>query len=926
MKKTIKARPVVLCMQMAMAFGIGFGVSAQAFADCTVSGSKLTTDNTLYFCGNPGQYDEVEVNTNQTASISPLTGFGLYNQGGTLKKVSIKTTGSQSDAIMQRSSSNLTIGDDLKIVTTGYSADGINQAITGASRLVVGDRADIATTSGIGVRANLSIENGSNVIILGEDARIVTQANGENNSNGLGYGIYAGNRDRETEAMPTVSSAKVTVGNGSYIQTAGNQAYAVYANKTGEIELGNTTIVTTGQTAHGLMAEDGQITSGSTFCGWGSRPPCTTSTFEGGKIHLAGDTDITVDSSKGSYAMFATGTGSSIASQKADGTPVSAVYHVTGDMVANKAGQIDLNANGASLFTGNLVSDNAGSLVRVAYTDTSFMNGNVTASDTGIVKQTYSSDAAGNGNLNAKTGGEVFLNMVERSSLAGNMSTDATGSITGNLGGNARYTGITDASAGGSISLTLADRARWQMLSSSNLTNLDVASGTEVILGDNTDAHSGNRVDLTIANLSGNGSFYVRSDIARDGNTAINNGDMIHITDSSSGAHKVYVRDANLGNIATSTLGSERLRIVEDSSGGTATFALGGDAGTGVEQRSVDVGAYSYNLGRENDMTSRSAGATYWILAATPGDDLNNTAKNSVNLLNINYLLGYVENQTLLQRMGQLRQSNAKDGDVWGRVYGGSLDHFDSRLGGMDMKYAGMQMGVDRRLDGQDGRFYVGAVAGTSKGDVDYSVGTGDVRSYHLGVYGTYMANNGFYVDGIVKYMHMKNKFNTVTGGGLGVDGSGSTNGFSIGAEAGKRFYLENADTGWYLEPQGQLTYSRQNNTTVHASSGLQTKLGSYDSTLGRASLIAGYSISKGKNPVDVYLKTGYVREFSGKTHYTFNGADRESYDFGGGWWDNGIGLNMQINDRHNLFMDATYAKGSRFDQKQFNIGYRYSF
>ena len=209
---------------------------------------------------------------------------------------------------------------------------------------------------------------------------------------------------------------------------------------------------------------------------------------------------------------------------------------------------------------------------------------------------------------------------------------------------------------------------------------------------------------------------------------------------------------------------------------------------------------------------------------------------------------------------------------------------------------------------------------------MDYSVGTGDVRSYHLGVYGTYMANNGFYVDGLVKYMHMKNEFNTVTGGGLGVDGSGNTNGFSIGVETGKRFYLENADTGWYLEPQGQLTYSHQNSASVHASNGLQTKLGSYDSTLGRASIIAGYSITKGKNPIDVYLKTGYIREFSGKTHYTFNGADRESYDFGGGWWDNGIGLNMQINDRHNLFMDATYAKGSRFDQKQFNIGYRYSF
>lgn len=926
MRKPLRTRPVVLCTHLALAFGIGFGISSQAFAVCTVSGTKLTTDDTLYWCSNPGQYDEVEINTGQAASITPLTGYGIYNQGGTLKKVSVKTTGSQADAIMQRSSANLTIGDDLKIETTGYSADGINLAITGASRLVVGDRADITTTSGIGVRANLSNQNGSNIIVLGENATIFTNANGENYSAGLGYGVYAGGRDRETESMPMVSSAKVMVGNGSYIQTAGNNAYAVYANKTGEIELGNTTIVTTGQAAHGLMAEDGSITSGSTWCGIMGRPPCTNSTFEGGKIHLAGDTAIDVDSSKGSYAMFATGAGSSIASQKSDGMSVAGTYLVIGNIVANKAGEIVLNANGASLFNGDLIADNAGSLVQVAYGDTSILTGNATASDSGAVKQNYSGDAAGIGNLDAITGGQILLNMSDRSTLSGNMTTDANGTINGNLSGNARYTGSTDVSSGGYISLKLDNRAKWQMLNSSSLTNLNVASGTEVILGDNNAPYSGNRVDLTIANLSGNGTFYVRSDIARDGNTITNEGDMIHITDSSSGAHKVYVRDVNLGNIATSTLGSERLRIVEDASGGTAVFALGGDAGTGMEQQSVDVGAYSYNLDREDNTRARSAGSTYWVLAATPGNDLNNTAKNSVNLMNINYLLGYIENQTLLQRMGQLRQSGAKDGDVWGRVYGGSLDHFDSRLGGMDMKYAGMQMGVDRRLDGQDGRFYVGAAAGTSKGDVDYSVGTGDVRSYHLGVYGTYMANNGFYVDGIVKYMHMKNEFNTVTGGGLGVDGSGNTNGFSIGVETGKRFYLENADTGWYLEPQGQLTYSYQNSASVHASNGLQTKLGSYDSTLGRASIIAGYSISKGRNPVDVYLKTGYIREFSGKTHYTFNGADRESYDFGGGWWDNGIGLNMQINDRHNLFMDATYAKGSRFDQKQFNIGYRYSF
>ncbi|KES12598.1 Autotransporter beta-domain protein, partial [Snodgrassella alvi SCGC AB-598-O02] len=96
-----------------------------------------------------------------------------------------------------------------------------------------------------------------------------------------------------------------------------------------------------------------------------------------------------------------------------------------------------------------------------------------------------------------------------------------------------------------------------------------------------------------------------------------------------------------------------------------------------------------------------------------------------------------------------------------------------------------------------------------------------------------------------------------------------NTNGFSIGAEVGKRIHLSrggNPDEGWYVEPQAQLTYSHQDGATINASNGLSTRLGSYDSLIGRASLIVGYTIQSGKNPVDIYLKTGYLREFKGET------------------------------------------------------------
>ncbi|MGL4666897.1 MAG: autotransporter outer membrane beta-barrel domain-containing protein, partial [Saezia sp.] len=127
-------------------------------------------------------------------------------------------------------------------------------------------------------------------------------------------------------------------------------------------------------------------------------------------------------------------------------------------------------------------------------------------------------------------------------------------------------------------------------------------------------------------------------------------------------------------------------------------------------------------------------------------------------------------------------------------------------------------------------------------------------------------------------------------------------------------------------EPQGQLTYTRQGSSTIESSNGLRTDLSSYNSVIARLSIIAGYEIVSGANPVNVYIKTGYVREFDGKTDYTFNRTLRESYDFGGGWWDNGIGVNMRINNQHNIYVDAAYAKGGSFDKKQLNFGYRYEF
>lgn len=569
-------------------------------------------------------------------------------------------------------------------------------------------------------------------------------------------------------------------------------------------------------------------------------------------------------------------------------------------------------------------------------------------------------------------------NAVE--AIAGEVDIKGKSLITGNIVASAnKYTNgkgvinldLTDGSmllssldndnGAGEINLGLSgSHSQWKMTGSSNINSLELSDDAKVSFGYDyatpdavTSLNGNNAMVLETDSLAGNnGVFKMRAAIGKN----IDN-DLLKITglQQAKGNHKIAVIDAKTGS-ATVT-GKEKIKLVE-TNGGDAKFTL--------SSSSVDIGGYEFNTLDEFDNSNPDG--KDWILSASSNSDSNqggetsggsdsnnnngsagdsgsgtkpkpkpdskpnltNTAKNAANILNSNYLMSYVETQTLLQRMGQIRTDDTASGKVWGRIYTGKLNSFnDNRLSGFDMDYYGLQMGLDRKLNYDKVNLYYGLMGGLSRGEVDHNVGDGSTKSYSLGLYGTLQSQNGFYLDGLVKYMHMTNKFNTLTGGGYRVNGEGHTNGFSLGAEMGKRIRLTSAgeaEQGWYLEPQAQLTFSHQNGATINATNGLRTRLGSYNSLIGRASLILGYTIQNNKNPVDIYFKTGYLREFDGKTSYTFNRVAKEKYDFGGNWWDNGIGINVRLNGKHHIYGDMVYSAGNKFNQKQINAGYRYNF
>ncbi|WP_434777833.1 autotransporter outer membrane beta-barrel domain-containing protein [Neisseria sp. Ec49-e6-T10] len=889
-------------IQANIALLIGFGVN-YVYADANVPcGDGATIIGTTVFgggwspsnvCGNNVTIETTGSKTigggNETNNTNgiyyAMNGNNAPFVFGNNLRVTVK--GRHVDAVRTNGTSDasgphiISIGNNATLTAIGTSSDAINVAQSpgggsGAGKILLGTNAVVSSEAGTAVRVNLTSQAGRyNLAYLAEDATISTKANGSNNIDTIGYAVFAGNRDNVlTNGTAQGTDVVAVIGVRANISTQGSNAYAVYANKGGVIQLqgssndalGVTTITTTGQGADALRAEK-KITANNNYNNLG------------GTIELTGDTTIIVDQSlNNTFALHTLGEGSQIVSQETNFyTGLDNKLYVGTGTGVNSADKTTTVKSGKFSIKGDMLAESG--LINLKMNDGSEFYGN-----TSLSQYTYSDGLGGS-------------------------LTDAKGQIHLSISGT---------------------NSKWQMSKSSELTTLDV-SGAKVYLGDQTiPINASNQVNLTMQDLKGNnGEFFVRTDIVSSDNTSlVNVSDKIIVTGTSSGNHKIFVNDQSTGSAS----GDEIVRVAEIADG-TAQFTLSNVNGY------VDMGAYKYGLVEVDPALSTAE--KHWYLKAgsfppvnppvnppvTP--PLTETADHSINILNINYLLSNIENQTLLQRMGELRQSEGSEGDVWARAFTGKLDSFaDNVAQGFDLDYTGIQIGADKLFIREQGHLYLGGMIGTTKADANYDIGDGDTKSYHAGMYLTYKGNNGFYIDGIAKYVHMKNNFTAQTGGGYKVKGGGNTSGYSVGIEAGKRFYFDQPQTGWYIEPQAQLTYSHQDSATVEASNGLKTDLDGFDSTIGRISAIIGYTLVEGNNPIDVYLKTGYMKEFDGKAGYTFNQSKTTyaRYKLNGDWWDNGIGVNTQINKNHNLYMDLNYSVGNKFDKVQLNAGYRYSF
>ena len=472
---------------------------------------------------------------------------------------------------------------------------------------------------------------------------------------------------------------------------------------------------------------------------------------------------------------------------------------------------------------------------------------------------------------------------------------------------NSTVSGVTTTDSNSALNLNL-NNSNWTtkaftdedgVVQTTSLTNLDLNNGVVNLANDNYQGI------IIRGNLTGSGTFNLNTNIAE------NKSDKIVVKGSAEGNHKIGVTNQG-ANVANG-----KVTLVE-TNGGNAAFSL-----TNPNNR-VDLGAYQYFLTKEGNNwvlvhSQKALDSTSSVETNVPDNTgSNNAASNNPNvpdytsipkkplLTNLsNIQVSLRQAQLLLveddltsihQRLGEVK--NGEKGNVWVRNVNshqklGALSTGKSETSGFKQNVHSLQVGADTAVTDN---LRVGGFVGRSQANVDFNgdYGDGKVRSNSLGLYAAYLADNGIYVDNIVKYSRLHANSDLTE--------KRHYNAYTISSELGKRFSLVN---DWTITPQAQLAWT-------HISS--QENEDSLSSVYSRIGLrvAKGFALSNGWN-LQPYAEVNAItsKNRSSKIHYTNSALDVASSR---GRFESAVGLNAGFAN-HRFGLEVSRADGKNFDK-----------
>lgn len=492
-----------------------------------------------------------------------------------------------------------------------------------------------------------------------------------------------------------------------------------------------------------------------------------------------------------------------------------------------------------------------------------------------------------NGDLTAKNNGYIaaFVN-------------NAGSSFTGNTT-DAHWQDVNTRDAGNKgIHLTLNDGSVWNDFDYDSTIQVLDTSKAKVDMQDDKFKR------LSIGTLKGDKSTF-NMDI--DAGTNTNNSDRLYIAGTHSGNHYITLNNVNADGNTDGAAGTVLVSVKDEQ----------GNFFANDKEGSLYWNKYTLDM-----QDSATAGYTKdWYLKKV--EFIPSKPTTSVEAVDATQRLAFanwVEDDKLMQRMGDLRHETNNEEGVWVRVKGGkySGDGFSNR-------HTMYQLGYDDVVkENEKLKRYQGVAFSYDDGKNSFNRGSGKLKVKSIGFYNTDLRNKGHYLDLAFKIYDADSDFTVFDTEGKKITGAFENSGISLSAEYGRKKYL---DEHWSIEPQAQLTLGYLGGARYTTSNGIHVSQSDPNSVLGRIGCNFMYDMDE-KNTV--YLKANWLHQFAGNYGVTLtNGNDSlriDNHDHDT-WFEYGFGFACMTGKNNHLYADVERSTGGSLRKNwQWNAGMFWTF
>lgn len=494
------------------------------------------------------------------------------------------------------------------------------------------------------------------------------------------------------------------------------------------------------------------------------------------------------------------------------------------------------------------------------------------------------------------------------------------------------WIGGVDVTAKSTVDVTLDGTSSWTVTKNSRVNSIRLAPSESRQAAKNSGVTIGNGVTLTIA--EGSSASTISSLQTGTGSSLEVESAEVTINSFNGNGNVQLNKDGKVTIDATSDMVNATLTSLEGSKLTTAADVSASVtiAGALADEMGMDAVIKAYNDGKNYD-----GNGTVTFSGGLIGDDLigrndengvfvQESSRKNTQLVSIGegtaitMMQWRADADDMAQRMGDLRSGDGTAG-AWVRTFGGKAE-----AGHVDNKYYGIQAGVDALIGSGGTKQFAGGALSYATGDADFANGTGENYIGTLTGYSTWLFENGAYIDVAAKWGKLHNEFD------LAVDtrklsGRYSTQALALTVESGHRFPLSRLT---YVEPQVAFTASHIFGEDYGASEGVTVEQDSINSYVARVGLQAGVNCPN--NMGAFFVRASYLYDLDGETSTTARmanakDANRFDQDFGGGWYEFGLGMNVNFTKNLYGYADFEYVTGGEIKTPyRWNAGVRYAF